>query len=197
MRVAPALALAAALSLATAPAVARPCDAAGSLVANCGFDAGPENWLLNGEPATWVTDDCATAPGCVRLDRPTVSTSVEAISDCVAVQPSTEYAFGGSFRLESGAVSQGCLVDFWLHSDANCDTFLDFEFAPFSVSSEWRDQIAGVSTTAATQSMRLRLACFSEGSDFVVRVDDGLVLPAVFVDGFRSGDLSRWSSTAP
>jgi hypothetical protein len=45
--------------------------------------------------------------------------------------------------------------------------------------------------------MKLRLTCSSEGSDFVARVDDGLVLPAVFVDGFRTGNLSRWSSSAP
>lgn len=197
MRTTPVLALAFALALVGGPAVARPCDDAGSLVANCGFDAGPENWAFSGDPASWVTDDCATPPGCMRLDRPTLPTAVEAISDCVDIQPSTEYAFGGSFRLESGTVSQICAVDFWLYTDEICEAFLDFEFAPFTVSSEWREQVAGVSTTAATQSMKLRLVCSSEASDFVVRVDDGLVLPAVFVDGFRTGDLSRWSSSAP
>ena len=197
MRTVPVLAIAVLLSLVALPAAARPCDTAGSLVPNCGFDAGPDGWSFSGEPATWVTDDCATAPGCMSIDRPTVTTAVEAISTCFDVEPSTEYAYGGSFRLESGVVTQVCALDFWLYSDANCESFLDFEFAPFAVSSLWREQVAGVVTTATTQSAKLRLACFSEGSDFVVRVDDGLALPALFVDGFASGNLTRWSSSTP
>ena len=197
MRTVPVLSITVLLSLVAVPAVARPCDTAGSLVPNCGFDSGPEGWSFSGDPATWVTGDCATAPGCMRLDRPTAPTAVEAISDCFDVDPSTEYAYGGSFRLESGVVSQICSVDFWLYTDAGCNTFLDFEFAPFAISSLWREQVAGVVTTAATQSAKLRLACFSEATDFVVRVDDGLALPALFVDGFASGNLTRWSASVP
>jgi hypothetical protein len=181
---------------AAAAADASSCTLAGSMVPNCGFDTDDSWWSFSADQVTWVSADCATGPGCLEIDRHDAVSAAEALSSCAPVVPGAEYGFGGSFRLESGAITQTCGVGLWLHSDAGCLTFLTPWFATFAITPAWREQVAGATMPGDAHSVILRLVCYSE-SEFVMRIDDALVVAAVFVDGFESEDSTRWSATVP
>jgi hypothetical protein len=192
-----ALATAAALLVATScPAGARSCTVAGNLVPNCGFDVDYVGWNLTTDLPTWVADDCSTGPGCLTLDRWDFNGAIEAITTCMDATPSTYWAFGGSWRLDSGTASSGCFLSLAQYSDGDCTTFLSETIVPRSIGSIWREQLSGLMTSGATQSVKLKLACFSQ-VEFLVRIDDFFYLPAVFVDGFDAGNTSAWSLSLP
>lgn len=185
------------LLFAAAAAEAGSCTQAGSVVPNCGFDTDDSWWSVSADLVTWVGSDCATGPGCLEIDRHDGLGVAEALSSCAPVDPGAEYAFGGSFRLESGAISQTCYANLWLHSDADCLTFQTSQLVAFAISPVWRAQVAGATMAGDTHSVMLRLVCYSETSEFVMRIDDALVVAAVFVDGFESEDTQRWSAAVP
>jgi len=178
------------------PADARSCNIAGNLVLNCGFDVDSAAWNFTTDLLTWVGNDCSTGPGCLTLERWDFAGAIEAISTCMAVSPSTYRVFGGSFRLDSGAVSSGCFLSLAQFSDGNCVTFLSETLAARPIGATWREQLVGHLISGATQSALLKLACFSD-VEFVARIDDFFYLPAVFVDGFDTGNSSAWSFTQP
>ncbi len=190
------LAAAALLAPAAQPATARSCTIAGNVVPNCGFDVNDDGWFMTTDLATWVGSDCATGPGCMTLERWTFNGSIEAISSCIDVSPSGYWAFGASIRLDNGAASNGCFLSFTQASNDNCSAFLSETFFARPVDATWSEQMAGIATSGATQALQLKLVC-SSNVDFLLRIDDFFVMPAVFVDGFESGNRNAWSSTTP
>ena len=172
------------------------CGVAGNLVPNCGFDVDLANWTLNGEPALHVAGDGASAPGCAALDRYESLQMIEAVSDCLGVEPLQPYALAMSVRLASGAVPDICFLSLLEYSDASCGAFLFEDFFLVHFDPTWRELRRGRTVGASTQSAYLKLTC-SGPSDFVVRIDDGVVVPVVFADGFETFDTSFWSLAVP
>ena len=84
----------------------------------------------------------------------------------------------------------------WEFSDTNCSTFVTGPFLIWPLSATWAEIYFGKVTSAATQSATMRIACFSD-VDFVVRIDDAIIFPVAFVDGFETGNTSNWSSAVP
>ena len=188
------------LPLLASPARARPCDAAGSLVPNCGFDTDTTGWFFIADSVVHATDDCATGPGCVELDRDDGAIFAEAATfDCFPVEPLTGYAYGFSIRLESGTAALGCFATFIPYQNEACTIHIqDDSFILFTPAAQWTEHSGLVTTTADTVAARLEVRCGDFEDDFVMRVDDALVVATtIFVDGFETGDASRWTSSVP
>jgi hypothetical protein len=180
-----------------APVAGMDCDFPGNLVPNCGFDVDEAGWFMGADSITGETSDCTTGPRCVTLDRADAVHSIEVMSACIDVNPSTYFTFGGWLRRVSGVITQSCSLSLYEYTDKVCGPGLFPAFFVRAPSASWGELRAGHQVGGTTLSVKLRLACGDENNDFVVRIDDFFVQIAAFTDGFESGDRSFWSVSVP
>lgn len=182
---------------ATAAATPAPaCDDPANLVPNCGFDTDLAGWTFSADSTAHVPGDGVSAPGSAEVDRHDGTQAFEVFSACLDVDPSTTYKLAIAARVVAGPGPDGCVVSFVEHSSADCNSFVAEPFIPVLFGTSWQRFLWSRTTSATTQSARLRLAC-NGAADFTVRVDDGEVVPAVFADGFEAGNTTAWSVTVP
>lgn len=186
----------AAVSAAAAATPAPACHDPANLVPNCGFDTDPAGWMFSADSVLHVSDDGASAPGSVEVNRHDASQTFEVFSACLEVDPSTTYKLAIAARVVSGPGPGGCVVSLVESSGTDCSGFVAEPFLPVLFGASWQRFLWSRTTDAATHSAVLRLAC-NGATDFTVRVDDGEVVPAVFADGFEAGNTAAWSVTVP
>jgi hypothetical protein len=174
------------------------CTSMDSLVPDCGFEAGDlAAWTIGAGDASLVSGNCASGSGCLRLLRNSESNAVEVIGGCVALDPSALYGFGVASLQLSGPFELNCSTSLWTYSSADCDAgFLSSISRPFGTDTIWLRQLASGETPATTASGKIRISCTVD-DEFGLRFDDVVLVPAVFIDGFESGNLSAWFPIAP
>jgi hypothetical protein len=171
---------------------AWPCNVAGNLVTNCGFDTDLTSWTseianpacahnaADGSSAVGNSECGAAADGgfLVQLSN----------TACIDVAPSTSYGLGGDFRLFSGG-TVNCLVQADASTDNSCTAPAGFTHNSPGINPTTGSytQASGFITTGAShESVRIRIVC-SSSEDFVIRIDDvffGLGLTPVKLQEF-------------
>jgi len=182
---------------------AADCTQAGNLVSNCGFDTDLADWTIGAaDSSSHIPDDGGFALGSAELDRHDGIGAIEIISSCIEVVQATSYNVGVGYRLLSGMLSTSCTLSVWQFPLVACSEFDSSLNIGFWLTAVWSERFDEVVTGTGINSIKLRLACTSGGSDFVLRVDDflfgeDLFSLVVFNDGFESGFADNWSARSP
>jgi hypothetical protein len=178
-------------------AQARPCDVAGSRVPNCGFDSELPPWFFLATTAIWVGHGCATAPGCAQFSRSGAVLFAQALSACAPVDPLQEHLFGFSMRVVSGAPDGDCSYALHLYDDPACVIASGQVQGFFPPTAEWSHVERYFTAPASTMGARLVVQCDDPDNGFLLALDDALLVPVLFRDGFESGDFSAWTLSVP
>lgn len=179
------------------------CPDGANLVANCGFELDTSSWSPLGSSSLQRTTTAAhsgVASGEVLADG---SGTLQIRSACVAIAPSTTYAFGAYFRHALGALPGTCKVQIRQDTDGACSVSPIFAETPHLTitSSYWSLVDSTITTAGTTHSAFLDVSCIGGDPTTKVDIDDvflgvGLVAP-LFADGLESGDTSKWTATSP
>lgn len=158
---------------------AWPCNVAGNLVTNCGFDTNLTGWTSTvADPAcAHNAADGSSAVGNSEcgafLNAPNFQLQLSSTA-CLDVNPSTTYGLGADFRLVSGG-TVNCLVRAEAHNDNTCTSPNFSHETPVISPITSYTQASGFITTGMTHgSVLMRVLCDSPAAqgDFVVRIDD-------------------------
>ena len=189
--------------LVAAAVQAADCTQTGNLVSNCGFDTDLSDWAIGAaDSSAHIPDDGGFALGSAELDRHDGINAIEIISSCIEVAQDTSYNVGVAFRLVSGSVSSTCTLDIWQYELTACNDFAPVLSTGFLPTATWSEIFGEILTGTGINSITLRLACSSEDSDFIIRLDDflfgeDLFSPVVFNDGFEAEETLLWTSQSP
>lgn len=161
--------------LVSAPS-AWPCQVAGNLVTNCGFNADITGWTSSiADPACIHNNaDGSSAVGNSQCGGQAVGVFVvQLTSTCIDVAPNTTYGFGADFRLVSSGGTVNCFARAEAHTNNTCETGVFPTDTPgINPTAASYTQASGSMTTGVAQeSVVMRIQCSSD-ADFVVHLDD-------------------------
>lgn len=177
-------------------------------VGNPAFDQDLSGWLLDApSPAsiTHSTEDVAGAATSGSALVADLSGLVPAtLSQCVARGDGETVIFGGAARIASAGAAEPvvfALLEAFSAPDCSGDPLTSVATAPLAgdTGGLWRRLSEGaLEVPAEAGSLLLSLVVRAEGaSSFEVRFDDVFLELAIFVDGFESGNTSRWTAAQP
>lgn len=179
-----------------------------NLVSNAGFDTDVGGWsALSDSTLAWDSLDAAGDP----LSGSALVTNVSAdpndgtgAAQCInGLAGEQDYGISAEVNIPSGQLDtgHGYLLVQW-YSGAGCSGFVGLsDSSPiFSTTADvWVTSSNLVQSPAGTQSGRLRLSVWKNeaGGSLDAHFDNARFEPAIFVDGFESGNVTAWSSSAP
>jgi hypothetical protein len=185
-------------------AVAAPAAAGDSLV-NPGFDGDTSGWTEfypEYVVAAYSDEDAAGDPasGSVSVTNIYTGASAEAgYWQCVDVVAETEYRVGATVRIPSGqGVAGDAGVTLYWSDELDCSTWIGGASVDTAVLDVWTTAIGFKTAPTGARSVRVLLKVFKhEGDPLQAYIDDVVLEPVLFRDGFESGSLTEWSSSVP
>lgn len=156
-----------------------------NLLSNPGFDTDLTGWFEGEGSQGSVTPqggDGDTAPGSAQFDATACCTL--SISQCLAVDPSTDYEFGGSVKLAGATVpaggDEGLGFDLQWSSDATCTAPVGTAALNVPNTDAWVRHVGAATSPGNAQSVlfRARQFNFVAPHSLSARVDDTVFGPA-------------------
>ncbi len=188
--------------------MAAPIVHAQNLLPNPTFDSDVAGWLASaGSTVGWDPLDANGNP----LSGSALVTNIDADPNdsegafrCIeGLTGETAYQFGADILIPGGQIETGnayILVQWY--GGAGCSGFLNLTESPIVLTTtpdEWFAVSKVATSPTGTQSGRLRLSVWKieAGGSLAAQFDNVWMEAVLFVDGFETGDTSRWSSTMP
>jgi len=182
--------------------------AAQNLVVNGGFESDVGSWVaLSDSSLAWdpldADDDPNSGSALVTNLDPDPVDGTGAVQCIDGLSGEQSYAFSAKARFPSGQTETGraYLLIQW-RSSPGCTGDVgisESSLVSSSVPDIWLTTSNVVVSPTATQSARLRLSVLKNaaGGSLDAYFDHVRLEPAVFGDGFESGDVTAWSSSVP
>jgi hypothetical protein len=179
-----------------------------NLVSNPGFDTDVAGWsALSGATLAWDFLDAAGDPFSGSALVTNLSTNPldgGGAAQCIdGLAGAQHYRLSAEINIPSGQLETGSgyLLVQW-YGAAGCSSFVGLSESPsvYSTTTDvWATSSIMVQSPLGTQSGRLRLSVLKNeaGGSLAAHFDNAWLEPAIFFDGFESGDVSAWSLTAP
>ncbi len=162
-------------------------------------------WTLNNGTREWSSFDADGSPSSrsALLTNSPASSSHEVLFQCGPVNENSDYAIGAEFWIPSGQGNPGMgfLGIYTYASDACSGADLSYSSTDSTATDVDRwvalHGVLAVPAGAASAHVRIVVSRLNTGT-FAAYLDDvSLLRSCLFCDGFESGDLSAWSSSAP
>ena len=171
-----------------------------NLARNPGFDGGPLPWTWTGS-AAWVAAGGRTSPGALSC----TDASECQVGQCIDLSAlSHPQTFEYEIALAHGGDTAGLTLFAFVHSNPDCAgvgqavDFSQYFLPPLA----WTLYTETFDSLADTGSVRILFvpSATSGGPPADALLDDATLEAAfgpIFLDGFESGDTTRWSATVP
>lgn len=178
-----------------------------NLVQNPGFDGNTTGWVVYSDPnvlAEYSAEDASGDPSSgsasVTNYHPSGGTAVDGFSQCVPVVENVEYRFAAQVKIAAGqgSTGDGGITVYWYDSPA-CDTYISGLSVASDVTGNWTPVSDFQIAPAGAESAKVFVKVFKldAGGSLNALVDDVVVEPVLFQDGFETGNTNSWSVVFP
>ncbi len=171
---------------------------------NPNFDNSLDDWTSSSSSQVlWDNDDASSAPtsGCASFFNFSGPETL-ILSQCIAADDTIGHQFGGKITyFVSNPGDPAISFSLKAYDSANCGgTLLEtssWDHENAVTEGQYQEFHYWAGPAAGTQSIEVVLAAAVDTIGSEVHFDDLLVIEMLFGDGFESGDVSGWSSSAP